>query len=249
MKQGKDSCGRRNVILMREGRSGPAARRQPREKPRSRLHAHHTTTTMQQVRPQTDAANHGSRTLTLNGTSADSDATLSTSAPGPSTSSAGVLRLRGRALNHAKVQWEDDVVDNEFLGRKKSKSELRTVAPATARSLTPSYPATSLLHLPQAQGVRRVVRGRVGLVMRLERQQERSGAPEAAYAPASAWSQSRSRLIGGRRCRGKWAASRPGRGLVDRGRAPADAARAERVRSPAEERQGKGCVSFALESP
>ncbi|KAL8293025.1 hypothetical protein RQP46_000719 [Phenoliferia psychrophenolica] len=78
---------------------------------------------MQQVRPQTQDANHGSRTLTVNETSAD-DATPSGSTPSASasaTTSAGVLRLRGRAINSAKVQWEDDVVDNEFLGRKKSK--------------------------------------------------------------------------------------------------------------------------------
>ncbi|KAK4049262.1 Type 1 phosphatases regulator ypi1 [Microbotryomycetes sp. JL201] len=33
----------------------------------------------------------------------------------------GVLRLRGRAMPDQRVRWEQDVVDNEGLGRKKSK--------------------------------------------------------------------------------------------------------------------------------
>ncbi|KAI5478876.1 type 1 phosphatases regulator Ypi-1 [Pseudohyphozyma bogoriensis] len=76
---------------------------------------------MQAARPSSTApANHGSRTLTVNETHADP----STGEPSTSTSSsndAGVLRLRGRALNSARVQWTDETVDNEFLGRKKSK--------------------------------------------------------------------------------------------------------------------------------
>ncbi len=36
----------------------------------------------------------------------------------------GVLKLRGERTGR-KVQWENDTVDNEGLGRKKSKSEWR----------------------------------------------------------------------------------------------------------------------------
>lgn len=36
----------------------------------------------------------------------------------------GVLRLRGaRSRSAPRVAWDDDVVDNEHLGKKKSKSE------------------------------------------------------------------------------------------------------------------------------
>lgn len=43
--------------------------------------------------------------------------------PSPSTSTpTAVLRIRGRALHSAKVAWTEEVVDNEFMGKKKSKS-------------------------------------------------------------------------------------------------------------------------------
>lgn len=45
---------------------------------------------------------------------------------GPSSNAAplqGVLRLRGGHSSARRVVWTDDTVDNEGLGRKKSKSE------------------------------------------------------------------------------------------------------------------------------
>lgn len=34
-----------------------------------------------------------------------------------------VLRLRGGPIRRRRVVWDDDVVDNEFMGKKSSKSE------------------------------------------------------------------------------------------------------------------------------
>ena len=34
-----------------------------------------------------------------------------------------VLHLRGKPKTEKKVQWGEEVVDNEFMGRKKSKCE------------------------------------------------------------------------------------------------------------------------------
>mgnify|MGYP002477718697 FL=1 len=65
-------------------------------------------------------ASHSSRTLTL------SDAPPSSSSSDPQPAPANplpTLRLRGRADPGARgVTWSDNTVDNEGLGRKKSKS-------------------------------------------------------------------------------------------------------------------------------
>jgi protein phosphatase 1 regulatory subunit 11 len=72
--------------------------------------------TAQQSRP----ASHGSRTLTIN--------QVPTNEAGPSTQPSnppvGVLKLRGGPSRKAKVEWSEEVVDNEGMGRKKSKSRL-----------------------------------------------------------------------------------------------------------------------------
>lgn len=51
----------------------------------------------------------------------------STSSAEPSTSInvnvVGTLKLRGRSSKKAKVQWDEEVIDNEFMGKKKSKSK------------------------------------------------------------------------------------------------------------------------------
>lgn len=139
----------------------------------------------ERVRPQTDEANHGSRTLSV---TEREESTPDESAA--STSTAGVLRLRGRALNHVKVQWEEDVVDNEFLNRKKSKSTPLPSSPLGSRSTLRSRELTlrsnpaSLLHLPQAESVRRILGRRVRLVLRLKRQPERRTATALASSPA-----------------------------------------------------------------
>lgn len=75
----------------------------------------------------------------------------------PPIQPARILRLRGaRAPADRSVQWAEDVVDNEGLGRKSSKG---TSHDRRADCLhTDSIPCNSLLHIPQAQGGRRVER-------------------------------------------------------------------------------------------
>jgi protein phosphatase 1 regulatory subunit 11 len=78
--------------------------------------AHPPTFTRQ--REQTVPANDGSRTVTLDPTAEESSGTES------EDDSIGILRLRGdpSARSPRQIQWADNVVDNENLGRKKSKS-------------------------------------------------------------------------------------------------------------------------------
>lgn len=93
----------------------------------------------------------------------------------------GILRLRpeprsrpgldGQSSSSAsgstrRVVWTEETVDNEGLGRKKSKSKSRSSGPTSVRALT-SW-CFSLLYLPQAKGIRRVVR-RVLVCFRLFR--------------------------------------------------------------------------------
>jgi hypothetical protein len=64
---------------------------------------------------------HGSQTITATPTPGEPEA-------GPSNF--GVLRLRGAApANAPRVQWTSDVVDNEGLNKKKSKSAAQTALP------------------------------------------------------------------------------------------------------------------------
>ena len=74
------------------------------------------------IRSRVDAANDGSRTLTLDPTESSLDADSSSDAPEAGPSTAGVLRLRGATSRQTRVQWDEEVVDNEGLGRKSSKS-------------------------------------------------------------------------------------------------------------------------------
>lgn len=80
---------------------------------------------------------------------------------GPSQEQPTVLRLRGAAPRNApRVQWEDDVVDNEHMGKKKSKSGVLLLPllgmAQTSADLKEGTPySASLLHLPQAQSLRR----------------------------------------------------------------------------------------------
>jgi len=79
------------------------------------MSAHPPTFTRQ--REQTVPANDGSRTVTLNPTVEESETESE-------DDSFGILRLRGdpSARSPRQIQWADNVVDNEHLGRKKSKS-------------------------------------------------------------------------------------------------------------------------------
>jgi hypothetical protein len=102
------------------------------------------------------------------------------SEPRAEASNAGSLRLRGHHAERTKddkgVKWVEGTVDNEGLGRKKSKSTsshplllfpLRSLSklPSTRRHQVSSvliehspFRRTSLLHLPQTSTLRRIVR-------------------------------------------------------------------------------------------
>lgn len=73
--------------------------------------------TFTRQREQTVPANDGSRTVTL-------DPTVEENETESEDDSFGILRLRGdpSARSPRQIQWADNVVDNENLGRKKSKS-------------------------------------------------------------------------------------------------------------------------------
>ncbi|TDL25525.1 hypothetical protein BD410DRAFT_765013 [Rickenella mellea] len=76
-------------------------------------------------RPQTSAPGDGSRTLTVldsqpreEATGSGDDGDECVAVPPPVV---GVLRLRGGPRSRPRVAWTDDVVDNEGMGKKKSK--------------------------------------------------------------------------------------------------------------------------------
>ncbi|ORZ23045.1 phosphatase inhibitor-domain-containing protein [Absidia repens] len=83
------------------------------------------TSTSTRMRNQLAAPSHGSRTLTVEDTTASPtpEATSSDEASQQPDESIGVLRLRGdmTARRPPVVRWDDDVVDNEHMGKKKSK--------------------------------------------------------------------------------------------------------------------------------
>ncbi|KAF9117180.1 Type 1 phosphatases regulator ypi1 [Mortierella sp. AM989] len=60
-------------------------------------------------------ASHGSRTLTLDPTQIEEDDT------GEDNHLHGVLELTGESDTGRRVQWDDDVIDNEHMDKKKSK--------------------------------------------------------------------------------------------------------------------------------
>ncbi|KIK95933.1 hypothetical protein PAXRUDRAFT_826531 [Paxillus rubicundulus Ve08.2h10] len=71
-------------------------------------------------RPHTSAPTDGSRTITLRDSQPHPEDDAS-AAPGESTT-VGALRLRGtQRRTRQRVAWDEDVVDNEGCGRKKSK--------------------------------------------------------------------------------------------------------------------------------
>ncbi|KAI8343583.1 phosphatase inhibitor-domain-containing protein [Chlamydoabsidia padenii] len=76
------------------------------------------TLTSTRMRDHVATPSHGSRTITVDETTEDD-----TNATPPPDDSIGVLRLRGdmTARRPPVVRWDDDVVDNEHMGKKKSK--------------------------------------------------------------------------------------------------------------------------------
>lgn len=69
------------------------------------------------------------------------------------------LRLVGRSVERdivpPRVAWSEDVVDNEHLGRKSSKSTSFHIQKRYALTCAP--PGPSLLHLSQTPSVRRII--------------------------------------------------------------------------------------------
>lgn len=79
-------------------------------------------------RPSDRPAAHGSRTTTVEHTP-EVEAGPSRG-PSESTPVLGVLKLRGAPLKKQRVVWSEETVDNEGMGKKKSKSEpFSTMAP------------------------------------------------------------------------------------------------------------------------
>ncbi|GAA5906049.1 PPP1R11/YPI1 family protein [Sporobolomyces salmoneus] len=77
---------------------------------------------MQATRPSNTApASHGSRTLTVTDAPPQPEAGSSSSAPDPAPSLEGTVRVRGTGQPGQRVQFTAETVDNEGLGRKKSK--------------------------------------------------------------------------------------------------------------------------------
>lgn len=89
-----------------------------------------------QFRPgHTAGPTDGSRTITIHDVptgeqGGSSDEAGSSSGRG----GAGVLRLRGAANPSRRVVWQEGTVDNEGMGRKKSKSELETLRKGNIRT-------------------------------------------------------------------------------------------------------------------
>lgn len=73
----------------------------------------------------TEGRSDGSRTQTIHDvpTTGEGGALAGPSTGGAQSEPQGVLRLRGGHSSARRVVWTEDTVDNEGLGRKKSKSE------------------------------------------------------------------------------------------------------------------------------
>ena len=102
-----------------------------------------------QHRPSTSAPSDGSRTVIVHDVQAKPEG--DEDAAGPSVPE-GTLRLRGGPRRHPRVAWDEGVVDNEDCGRKKSKSVFPRISDCFH-----ILSQRSMLHLSQAQGVRRVL--------------------------------------------------------------------------------------------
>lgn len=85
----------------------------------------------------TSAPSDGSRTITVHDSQPGVDPADGARDPnaGPSAAVVGSLRLRGVARDRRRVAWSDETVDNEGMGKKKSKST-SVDAPSVARSVS-----------------------------------------------------------------------------------------------------------------
>lgn len=102
--------------------------------------------TLTRHRELTEPATDGSRTVTLDPTQTESESESE-------DDHIGILRLRGdpSARSPRQIQWAENVVDNEHLGRKKSKSMTFTISCKSIEcpTIACNSPITcSMLHLP-----------------------------------------------------------------------------------------------------
>lgn len=74
------------------------------------------------LRPSVASPADGSRTITITTDPTRENNQDHVEDPGPGAPVVGVLRLRGTRRTGPRVAWDDDVVDNEHMGKKKSKS-------------------------------------------------------------------------------------------------------------------------------
>lgn len=58
-----------------------------------------------------------------NNASEPSNSNLTSTTTSTTTNVIGTLKLRGKSSNKAKVKWDEEVIDNEFMDKKKSKSK------------------------------------------------------------------------------------------------------------------------------
>jgi protein phosphatase 1 regulatory subunit 11 len=103
--------------------------------------------TATQGRSHTSAPTDGSRTITL----LDSQPRPEDDVGPSSDSIVGALRLRGEPRRtRQRVVWDEDVIDNEGCGKKKSKS---TYFQPWILAMLTNVPF-SLLYIPQASAIR-----------------------------------------------------------------------------------------------
>ena len=118
------------------------------------IYAHATNMSFVAARPSASAPSDGSRTITLRDSQPREDDGL----PSGDDGEIGSLHLRGvprvRNRHRPSVVWRDDVVDNEGAGKKSSKSKWLRCSLRSVKLLTGLH---SMLYLPQAPEVRRVV--------------------------------------------------------------------------------------------
>lgn len=130
------------------------------------------------------------QTQTQTHTHAQTGSSTQTGTEAPAPAAPAILRLRGaHPPSDHRVQWAESVVDNEGLGRKRSKGKISPIA--IIRKVKSNVYRDSLLHIPRAAPSRRVLRrvvfGRrlilifvgLGLGCRLGRR-ERAGRPAGA---------------------------------------------------------------------
>lgn len=84
--------------------------------------AYSVPSTSTALRPSTSSPSDGSRTITITVDPTKQDDERDTVEQDSREDTVRVLRLKGARKTGPRVAWDDDVVDNEHMGKKKSKS-------------------------------------------------------------------------------------------------------------------------------